>query len=102
MSEEEVIKVAEKEGAIPFDVKGVGSRAIDSFNKYDINVITGTNDTINNLTEAILPDSQMVDRLWKEHEGFEHGKRINALILIYYKSMSKKALTFKEEMNCNT
>ena len=73
--EEEVLKVAEKEGAIPFDVKGVGSRAIDSFNKYDISVITGTNDTINNLTEAILPDSQMVDRLWKEHEGFEHGKK---------------------------
>jgi len=40
-----------------------------------INMITGTNDTINNLTEAILPDSQMVDKLWKEHEGFEHGEK---------------------------
>ncbi|MFP3261411.1 MAG: hypothetical protein RXP28_00985 [Nitrososphaeria archaeon] len=44
----------------------------------------------------------MVDKLWKEHEGFEHGERINTLILIYYKSMSKEALTFKKEIICKT
>gem|GEM_PF-4772656 len=38
-------------------------------------MITGANDTINNITEAILPDLQMVDKLWKEHEGFEHGEK---------------------------
>jgi hypothetical protein len=48
-----------------------------------INMITGTNDAINNLTEAILPDSQMLISSGKNTRALSMGKRINTLILIY-------------------
>jgi predicted Fe-Mo cluster-binding NifX family protein len=68
-------KFIKENGADTIVAYGMGPRAVDFFNKYGINVISGAKGKIRDVTEAILKDSLMVDELWKEHGDFEHREK---------------------------
>ncbi|MGC8565361.1 MAG: NifB/NifX family molybdenum-iron cluster-binding protein [Thermoplasmata archaeon] len=51
---------------------GMGERAMEYFNSYGINVITGASGKIKDVLEEFLKNSLMIDYSWKEKEEFGH------------------------------
>jgi len=51
---------------------GMGPHAVDFFKAFGVQVITGANGKIKEITDAIIKNSLIVDDQWKEHGDFEH------------------------------
>jgi len=51
---------------------GMGERAIQFFNEYDIKVITGVKGTVREVVDKYLKGELDFDNSWKEHEEFHH------------------------------
>ncbi|MGC8663176.1 MAG: NifB/NifX family molybdenum-iron cluster-binding protein [Thermoplasmata archaeon] len=51
---------------------GMGEKAIELFNSYGIDVITGANGKIKDVLEEFLKNSLDLDTSWKDNEDFGH------------------------------
>ena len=55
---------------------GMGSRAVDFFNRLGIKVITGAYGRMSDIIQALLENRLIVDEEWKEHGDFrEHDTK---------------------------
>lgn len=53
---------------------GMGSRAVDFFKEFGINVILGASGRVSDVVQALIEQNLTVDENWKEHGNFgEHN-----------------------------